>query len=80
MQATHYCLTLHLSQIGILKLVFIPLFFFFLFSSNRKIMYYQNTLNIKRFCSAQNNSGLEKDEGAVVHIPSSWALSVVAPQ
>lgn len=77
--ATHF-LSLHLSWIGSLQLVFIhlppPLFFFPL----RKILCSQNTCNAKRLCSAQGNSRPEKTEGAVLLIPSSWPLSVLAHQ
>jgi len=40
----------------------------------------QNTSNAKRFYSVQGNSRPEKTEGAVVRIPSSRPLSVVAHQ
>lgn len=43
-------------------------------------MYSQNTANAKKFCFAQGNSRPEKTEGAVVLIPSSWPLFVIAHQ
>lgn len=43
-------------------------------------MYSQNTPNAKRFCSAQGNGRPEKTEGAVVLIPFSWPVSVIAHQ
>lgn len=43
-------------------------------------MYSQNTANAKKFCFAQGNSRPEKTEGAVMLIPSSWPLFVIAHQ